>query len=549
MGRRRAVFSLKHRDKIQYIDEKTMNTTFEQQWQQARSLRDQGRLLQAVDAYESLIQEAPQTLPLHLELGNLYLGQECPRQAEVCFRAALVLAPHHFEAHLQLANALLQKGAPQKALPHYTQAMDLEPERVEAHFGKISVLKTLGKWDDILSHIQQIEPHFGPRLELSLARASVHENLRQFDEGYVLLRPLMETHPLCPPLVEIFSRICIGLGQADQALPYLEATLQGPPLPPRLKRPLLFILGQIYHQKGQADQAFGFYHQGNQLKPHSFDPQRHRKRLQTIETLFHREQLSHMRQAPPESPTPVFIVGMPRSGTSLTEQILASHPLVTPLGEQPYLSSTVLELFHHQRPEDMPGFLRQLTSADWLAQAHKYRQQVPEVSTPFFTDKMPANFELIGMMFSLFPNAKVIHTQRHPLDTALSCYMQNFHYVEYSNDLEHLGHYYASYWHMMRHWKSIYGAQILDFPYEDLLRDQEAESRKLLAFCGLNWDPACLSFYKNRQETNTASSAQVKKPLYASARGRYQRYLKHLGPFIAILKQHQIPIPPEESSL
>ena len=236
---------------------------------------------------------------------------------------------------------------------------------------------------------------------------------------------------------------------------------------------------------------------------------------------------------------PVFIVGMPRSGTTLAEQILASHPQVFGAGELPDIDD-----ISRQLERVVPGNLKypdcmELAAADTLRAARDgYLRKLADLSSGAHrvTDKMPHNFEHLGLIAALFPNARIVHCIRNPLDTCLSIYFNDFNAGHgYATDLGMLGEHYNEYHRMMMHWKNVLPIKIFDLVYEDIIRDQEQISRQLLAYCGLDWDPACLEFYKNKRTVSTFSYDQVRKPIYTGSVERWRRYEKFLEPLIKAL--------------
>ncbi len=226
---------------------------------------------------------------------------------------------------------------------------------------------------------------------------------------------------------------------------------------------------------------------------------------------------------------PIFIVGMPRSGTTLIEQILASHPALYGAGELKTMSD-----FARTVALDSPDWEGALLALRKLGQ--EYLDQVWKLAPEarYITDKMPGNFYHLGLIHLMLPNAKIIHSMRDPMDTCFSCYALRFaHGHEYCYDLKTLGRYYQRYTKLIRHWHDVLPAgRILDVRYEDNVADPEREARRLLGYLGLPWDPACLRFYETDRPVKTASVMQVRKPIYSSSVARWKRFEKHLGPLL-----------------
>ncbi|HEY9841111.1 MAG TPA: sulfotransferase, partial [Candidatus Obscuribacterales bacterium] len=224
--------------------------------------------------------------------------------------------------------------------------------------------------------------------------------------------------------------------------------------------------------------------------------------------------------------------------TSLTEAILCAHPDVFGAGELNLIQQLFRRLLGPDLPEEdgqtWRGRLQTLTAAEWATAASDYLQHLEALSDgPGYlriSDKMPANFRYLGLIQLLFPDAAVIHCQRHPLDVCLSCYSQPFSFLAYTRSLDDLGLYYQQYQRLMAHWRTVLRLPLLELRYEDLVQQPEATVRRLLDHCGLDWNPRCLDFHTNTRPVRTASSRQVRKPLYTSSVGRYKLYEPSLEP-------------------
>jgi hypothetical protein len=302
-----------------------------------------------------------------------------------------------------------------------------------------------------------------------------------------------------------------------------------------------FSLGRLYDRAGDYNRAFVHFQAGNNLKPSDFD---RGEFTRFIDDLINTFDVDFMRNAPCAhhgSRRPVFIVGMPRSGTSLVEQILASHPEVCGGGE--------LEDIRHiafgagawlGSSHTYPRVVRELAAADCDTLAAGYLKKLAVLSPQArcVTDKMPQNFLALGLIALLFPEARVIHCLRDPLDTCLSCYFHDFTgYHPYAYRLEGLGFYYRQYQRLMRHWRAVLPIPMLDVVYEDLVADPEAGIRQLLAFCELDWDERCLRFYESERIVHTSSYQQVRRPIYKSSLGRWRHYAAHLEPLRRALEE------------
>ena len=246
--------------------------------------------------------------------------------------------------------------------------------------------------------------------------------------------------------------------------------------------------------------------------------------------LFEREQTTGA-----SSRAPIFIIGMPRSGTTLIEQILSSHPHIQAFGEMLHMDEAISSAFStKQVPLSYPDSLATLKAKDLGDVGHDYLSRVPELATgkTRFTDKLPANFLNIGLIHLTLPNARIIHVDRDPLDTCVSCFSKLFRRgQEFTYELGELGRYYRRYYELMAHWRSVLPENaILDVTYENLIEDVEGQSRRLIEYCGLEWDDRCLRFYETQRAIDTASAVQVRKPAYRGSIGRWRRYASYIAP-------------------
>jgi tetratricopeptide (TPR) repeat protein len=299
-----------------------------------------------------------------------------------------------------------------------------------------------------------------------------------------------------------------------------------------------FALGKSYGDIGDYDKAFPHFIEGCNLKraKSSYHPDETARYFVSIMRNFGAETIDKLRGGGDTSHLPIFILGMPRSGTTLTEQIIASHPEVHGAGELPDLMVIAEREIATATFPDNVGLLDQ---ASLTARGAEYvtglKRRAP--GARYITDKMPGNFQAVGLIHLMLPNAKIIHVNRNPVDTCLSCFTTLFKYGhEYSYDLAELGRYYADYARLMEHWRRVLPAgAFLDVHYEDIVADQEGQSRRILEYCGLEWNDACLDFHKNKRAVSTASVSQVRQPIYKSSVERWRPYEKFMGPLFDAL--------------
>ncbi len=302
---------------------------------------------------------------------------------------------------------------------------------------------------------------------------------------------------------------------------------------------LHFAAGKICADSKNYDDAFFHYQQANRFKNVTFDVKADRQETKSKIKFFNKDWVAAHKEFGLYSHTPIFIVGMPRSGTTLAEQILASHSDVFGAGELNDISSiieTLRKRTKRQHPD--PFFLLETVDTDLLGFGLSYLKRLKELSNNHarVINKHPLNFKHIGLILLMFPNAKIIHTIRNPLDTCLSCFFQNFTKGQhYSFNLEHLAAFFNHYKVLINHWETLYPGKIFSFSYERLIFRQETITKELLNFCDLKWENQCLSFYETKRNVTTASKFQVRQPLYRGSLKRWRHYEAHLQPLIKAL--------------
>ena len=300
-----------------------------------------------------------------------------------------------------------------------------------------------------------------------------------------------------------------------------------------------FAAGKIYDDLKEYDKAFYHYKQGNEARGQQFDCLAFKKTIDDIIEVYTAEFVQQHLSLDPTQKGPIFIVGMPRSGSTLVERVIAGHPQVFPIGESPLIPTLITSLPQNVQPKGVPfpACVSTISASTWNGFRQFYQQHANRVATQEFThfvDKNLANYRYLGFILALFPGARIIHTLRNPMDTALSCYMQNFtKSQEYAFNLSHIAFVYQQYQRLMNHWKRVLPGKIIEVPYEEMIKDQEVWARKLIKAIGLKWDDACLEPEKTDSgKVITASVWQVRQPVYKTSVERWRRYEKHLKPLI-----------------
>lgn len=530
--------------------------------------RGLGNLAEAMALTRRALAADPRLAIAHNSLGLMLVAAGESEQAVASFRQALALQPAYVEALTNLGNLLRELGQRREAVPLYAEALRLDPKRAESHWNLGSALFELRRFQEAKSCFAEairLKPGYAPaHLSMGMAlrqqrRAAEAEASCQaaldLDPNYVEALSFMgelradrghfaEAEQLFQRTLEVnpnfsFAYFSIAthrrMTAADGAwLAGAQALLaRGPPLAHEIS--LRYALGKYFDDLRQYDEAFANYQRANELTKRygsAYDRERLAQRVDGIINTVDAPFIARLGARGADTELPVLIVGMPRSGTSLGEQILASHPAVFGAGEVAFWDGAWNNWLQATREGSADAARQQRMSAAYLE-----RLKAPRAGVLRVVDKMPANFLYAGMIHALFPKARIIHMQRHPLDTCLSIYFQNFFGMgPYANDLGNLAHYYGQYLRVMAHWRSLLPpTALLEVPYEALIADQEGWSRKMLEFIGLPWDPRVLDFHQTERAVITASKWQVRQKIHSGSAGRWRHYEQYLQPLTAAL--------------
>lgn len=533
-----------------------------------------GNFSDAEDYLGKAVILVPGNAHVHYNLGKAQKAQDKAEAAVANFRTACRLEPGNAAYRNDLCNALFALGQPREALVHISHATTLAPDNPSYRYNQGNVSGYLGLRDQAITayrHALALNPGFrAARIALGDALLGAG----QLDEAMSVYQPILQENPADPGALVGMAAILdkrgqfseagdllapiLAAGQADafaaatfagfshhinreeDAVRLAEQVLDNPQLQAGERARLYFALGRIHDRNRRHDQAFYYYSQGNALRRSDFNSREHREYVDQITQAFSPEFLSQVERAHNTSDAPVFIVGMPRSGTSLVEQILASHPEVHGAGELELLASvadsiperTGIAGSYSMAVHALTAEITNDLAVDYLAQLAAL---APE-NVCRIIDKMPANFMLLGLIDILFPYARIIHCRRNPLDTCLSCFFQDFAGNHpYSNNLISLGEYYREYERIMAYWRGRLRVPVYEIQYEELVANTRSVTQELVSFCGLEWDDACLNFHTSRRTVATASYDQVRQPLYASSMERWRHYEQHIGALVSAL--------------
>jgi tetratricopeptide (TPR) repeat protein len=512
------------------------------------ALRRQGRAAEAAQAFREALRLNPNHAGALRQLGPAAPQEGNLAGALAALRELVRREPGNARAHNDLGLLLLANGEPERAAHHLENAVRLQPSSAEAWCNLGVARRHLRRTDEALECFRQalrVSPAYG-QARSSLAAALQAQG--RLDEALAEVRETLRADPSNAHALHALSEMAAAghyTFSADEARALRELVAR-PGLQPADRIHLHFALARALDQGGQPDEAFAHYRRANELRQEidracgvAYDPAAHHRFVDRLMATFTPAWFESARSFGVDSELPVFVVGMPRSGTTLAEQVLASHPQAHGAGELEEIDRLARALPERLgTAEPYPECLARLSPpvARALAEGHLQVLRRLGGAAARVVDKLPLNFLHLGLIATLFPKAKIVHCRRGPIDTCLSCYFQNFAGpFPWARDLGHLGHYHREHERLMAHWARALPVPVFELRYEDFTADQEATTRRLLDFCGLSWDERCLRFHETRREVSTASGLQVRRPMYRSSVGRWKRYEAHLGPLLAAL--------------
>lgn len=462
------------------------------------------------------------------------LGEGRFEQAEVLATQALGRAPRSPHALSARASARVRMRQYDEAEADIRAAMRIAPGASPAWSVTLALVhRGRGELDEALRVLREAHRR-APASQVVLANlAEILATRREHQQAFDLLQPMVARGADRPGLLAQFGRVCRFLGRAEEALEPLQRVAAREDLPPVGLQPLLFELGAVLDAMGRYEEAFGAFARANGLESRLYDIAGQSAAIDRVVAEWSRDAVAAAPRAEGAGAGLVFIVGMRRSGTTLAERILASHPRVVAGGERPHLREAAALI--DADPARRFGIVTDLAActADSVAAASRhYLDAVAPLreTGEVFTDKMPANLKLLGLVQLALPEARVVWCRRDPLDTCLSCYMQPFNDNSFCADLGTLARYSHDCERLMRHWRAALDLRAFELEYETLVAEPEPTVRGLLEFCGLPFDDACLRFDRTGPVARTASTDQVARGLYSSSIGRAEHYREFLGP-------------------
>jgi tetratricopeptide (TPR) repeat protein len=510
-------------------------------------LQEQEKLDEAVDSYRQAIKLKPDYAMTYCNLGTLLQEQGETDEATANYNRAIEINPDYAEAHFNMGNVLHDQGSSDKALSCYQRAIDSKPDYADAHYNIGALLQEQARFDEAI-------PHYKHTLEINPEHvnalgniADIWERKNYLNDAQLCVEKGLALAPDNPFLNLIAAKLERRQGRNQDAIDRLEKI----ELTGRFGAKIQFLLGQLKDKTGNTDEAFEHFMVGNSFNSEQFSCRNVNKDtylqgINKLEEYFKQDVFEPWTTSPVSEAEehPVFIIGFPRSGTTLLDQILDSHPGIQTLEEKPIIPTLVGEI--SKLPNGFPDALSNITQ-DHISQLRTHYSQlvskyIHRQDGTVLIDKLPLNTSLIPLIWMIFPQAKIILSLRHPCDVCLSCFMQDFEANEAMANflsLENTANLYSKVMGLWKRYEEIFPLDYHIIKYEDLVADFESETRKTLDFLGVEWDDKVLKYNdhaRKRDRIRTPSYHQVTRPIYQHAKYRWQKYTDQLDPIMETLK-------------
>jgi len=506
-----------------------------------------GRLAEAEQLFKEVLRSSPANVDALRFLGTIALHKQQIYEAERLFRRAIANAPDFVMAQLDLGRALKEQNRLEEAIEQFKKVIKLEPGNVPAHHLMASALSLTARTYEsieVYQRVLELQPkHAGAMLGLGHVLKTVGRQEDAIEAYRNCIRHLPQNGETWWSIANLKT-----YRLTDEDIQQMESMVSnsdddGPEITEESTVNILFSLAKAFEDRGNYQKAWDYYEEGNSRRRvlEIYDPVRTETMNDEMVKVFNREFLSANTGLGNPSAEPIFVVGLPRSGSTLIEQILASHSQVEGTSELPYAGLVATSLnrnradgvnYPHAVHELGEDHFKRLGS-EYLEFAQIHRTE----GKPFFIDKMPNNFPTVGFLHLILPNAKIIDARRYPLDSCLSCYRQLFARGQsFTYDLTDIGEYFLQYERMMDHWHEVLPDRCLTVQYEEVVTDFENQVRRLLEYCELPYEEACINFHETERPVRTASSEQVRQPVYSKSVNFWRNHEANLGELIEVLK-------------
>jgi len=498
----------------------------------------QGQAELALKLFRQAVACAPRRSEFHANLASMYLAIHQPAKALQAYKQALKLKPHQLHFQLGCASALIALRRYDGAITLMEQAHRRHPRNTDVLFKQFRAAyaaQQISRAEQSLQRLLDIDPE---HIEAHYSYALLLLQAGRKQEGEKQIRAMLELEPNhAEAMAMLFDLKKYHQRDADVKR-LMQCFDQSPPVSPARAR-LGFACGKVLDDLGEYDEAFSYFEQANSIRSRNsnYDQEQELAHMQMIMQTYSPEMLSQSSAL--DHDAPIFIVGMPRCGSTLVEQILASHPEVTARGECGFFEQALMQCGSRNEPLTL-DMLAAYNPEQWQALGQTYLDILQEAQpqSRYYTDKTLSNIRLIGAIHCALPKARIVHVRRNPLDTCWSIYHHHLmgQLFDYGHTLGQLGYYYRMYLQLMQHWRSTLPPGVLiEMDYEALVQHPEMHTRQLLASCGLEWQAKCLNFHQAENPVRTASFLQVRNPVSTTSIGTWEPYKHHLQPLLQIL--------------
>lgn len=501
-----------------------------------------GKFGKAEQLFQSLTARHPHAAVAHQGLAQTFLAQNKIGKALQALTKAAELAPGNALILHELGWAYQQAGQANRALGYLEKAFVRDPSSPTILRSYGHVLHIVGRLTEAQTHLEKAARKNPDHLGTIIPLSELYQSLGMLEKSKTLLEAALAKGQRHPALLVAVARVERRQKNPEKALEYLSGfTGKTANLPAQLQGTVQFELGAILEQLAEYPRAFTAYQNANQLLNYSYSPTGTTRQVDALITAYSPAAIDKLPYADNDSELPIFILGMPRSGTTLVEQIIAAHSQAFGGGELGYLGQACQPLLSGARGAWEPARLTNTETETLTNAAETYLGNLRRHhhTAPHITDKMPTNFFYLGAIAQLLPKARVVHCRRDPLDTCLSIFATPLSpALSFSTNLESLGHFYREYTRLLAHWRSVIdalGLAWLELDYEQMIDDTEFKSRELINFCRLPWEENCLKFHETKRTVSTASIHQVRQPIYRSSLQRWKRFEAQLGPLVDAL--------------
>ena len=507
--------------------------------QLAHVQKHQGNAQKALELYYKALEFNPDNIDALKPITTHCVESNDLSNAIVYVKKIAQLTPSDAENQNNLAIMLERVSGMETAIQYYKKAFELEPDNINYQLNMATSLTFEGAYNESETILKEILKNYPENVRATYFLLEVYYRKKMPEQAKQIIEHYLDNNSDEIPLSLLckFLEICQILPSCIEVVELAENKLESCDSAEQDPHPLHFLLGRYYDKHEQYEKAFKHIDAGNRMKDENTGIYEFRlSQMQRTCTTIDKQRFTDIPSSNETSELPVFVVGMPRSGTSLVEQILACHPQVQGIGENQALNIMLNDFSQLQaQQKTFPEYLFSMSEGDMQTMSTEYLNMLGKNAETDninrIINKLPSNCVRLTIIKKLFPNSRIIHCIRNPMDTCLSIYFQLFQGMHsYAYNLKKLGTFYRNYQKVMKHQTETLGIEVMDIHYEDLVNDQEHWSKQLVDYLGLEWDAACLNFDKSGRHVKTASVDQVNKPIYSSSIHRWKHYEKYLGP-------------------